>query len=314
MRVFVAGATGAIGRPLLAQLLAQGHTVVGTTRSPERARDLEATGAVAAVLDAFDADALRSAVLDARPDVVVHQLTALSAPLKPRRYAEWLATTNRLRTEVTPVLLDAARTAGAQRFVAQSVSFLLAFEGPMIGDERSKDARDAPEPFGTVVRANLAMESAVTGAADIEGVVLRYGYFWGPGTSIGRGGQQAEDVRRRRLPVVGSGDGRFSLVHVEDAARATVLALDRGAPGIYNVVDDEPAAQREWVPALAAALGAPPPRRVPAWLARVVAGSFFPAMAEQQRGSSNAKARRELEWVPEHRTWRESFGAPGALG
>jgi nucleoside-diphosphate-sugar epimerase len=311
MRVFLAGATGAIGRPLVAQLRAEGHEVVGTTRSAERARALEAAGAEAVVLDAFDTPALRAAVLAARPDAVVHQLTALSAPLRPRHYADWIATTNRLRAEITPVLLEAARDAGADRFVCQSVSFVLAFEGPMVGDETAKDARDAPDPFGSVVRANLAMEEAVTSAG---GVVLRYGYFWGPGTSIGRGGQQAEDLRRRRLPIVGTGDGRFSLVHVEDAARATVLALDHGAPGVYNVVDDEPAPQREWMPALAAAVGGPPPRRIPAWLARLVVGPFLPAMAEQQRGSTNAKANAELGWAPRYPSWRTGFTTPGALG
>lgn len=314
MRVFVAGATGAIGRPLVQQLVAAGHEVIGTTRSAERARALEATGAEAVVVDAFDSAALRAAVVAARPDAVVHELTALSAPLRPRRYAQWLETTNRLRADVTPVLLDAAREAGARRLIVQSVSFMLAPEGPMVGDEGSKDARDAPEPFGSMVRSNVAMESTVTQADGIEGLVLRYGYFWGPGTSIGRGGQQAEDVRRRRLPIVGTGEGRFSLIHVEDAASATVLALEHGVPGVYNIVDDEPATQREWVPALAAALGAPPPRRVPAWLARLVAGSFFPMLAEQQRGSSNAKARAELGWTPRYASWRQGFGAPGALG
>lgn len=314
MRVFVAGATGAIGRPLVAQLVAAGHEVTGTTRSPDRARELEAAGATPAVLDAFDSAALHDAVVAARPEVVVHQLTDLRAPLRPRRYAEWIATTNRLRTEVTPVLLDAARAAGARRFLAQSVCFLLAPTGPAVGDETAADARDAPEPFGPVVRATLQMESAVTGAADLQGLVLRYGWFWGPGTSIGRGGQQLEDVRRRRLPVIGTGEGRFSLIHVEDAARATVLALDHGAPGVYNVVDDDPAPQREWVPALAAAIGAPAPRRVPAWLARIVAGPFFPAAAQEQRGSSNTKARRELGWEPRYASWRTAFAEPGALG
>lgn len=314
MRVFVAGATGAIGRPLVAQLVAAGHEVTGTTRSAARARGLVDAGAAPVVLDAFDSPALHDAVVRARPDAVVHQLTALSAPLRPRHYAEWLATTNRLRTEVTPVLLEGARSAGARRVVAQSVSFLLASEGPMVGDEQAKDGRDAAEPFGAMVRATLGMEQAVTGAHGLEGLALRYGYFWGPGTSIGAGGQQAEDVRRRRLPVIGTGEGRFSLVHVEDAARATVLALDRGAPGVYNVVDDDPAPQREWVPVLAAALGAPAPRRIPGWVARVVAGPFFPAMAQEQRGSSNAKAKAELGWQPRHATWRTGFSEPGALG
>lgn len=311
MRVFLAGATGAIGRPLVRQLVEAGHTVVGTTRSPAKAKLLEARGVTAVVLDAFDTPALRAAVLGARPDAVVGQLTALDAPLRPRGYAAWIAGTNRLRTEATPVLIDAAQAAGARRLIFQSVCFLLAREGAWIGDERSPTAENAPEPIGTVVRATLEMEAAVTAA---DGLVLRYGYFWGPGTSLGTGGQQVEDVRRRRLPVVGDGAGRFSFVHVEDAARATVLALDRGSPGVYNVVDDDPIAQRDWVPALATALGAPAPRRVPAWLARVAAGPVLTGVARHQRGSSNAKARAELDWAPQLASVRDGFARPGALG
>ncbi len=314
MKVFLAGATGVIGRPLVAQLLQAGHEVVGTTRSHAKAVTLRSAGAEAVVVDAFDSAALRSAVLTAAPDVVIHQMTSLGGTLKPRRYGEWIATTNRLRAEVTPILLDAAREAGARRVIVQSVSFMLAFEGPPVGDETSPDARDEPPPFGPVVRANLAMESAATTHPDLEGLVLRYGYFYGPGTSIGRGGQQYEDLRRRRIPVVGTGEGRFSLVHVDDAASATVRALDHGTVGIYNIVDDEPAPQHAWMPALAAAAGGKPPRRVPTWLARLAAGEFIAKMAEHQRGSSNAKARAELDWTPRYPSWREGFTAPGALG
>ncbi|WP_281274141.1 NAD-dependent epimerase/dehydratase family protein [Nocardioides aurantiacus] len=310
----MAGATGAIGRPLVAQLLQAGHEVVGTSRSPARAETLRSTGAEAVVLDAFDSAALRAAVLTAAPDVVVHQLTSLGGTLKPRRYDEWIATTNRLRTEVTPILLDAAYEAGAHRAIVQSVSFMLAFEGPPVGDETSPDARHEPPPFGPVVQANLAMESAVTAHAGLEGLVLRYGYFYGPGTSIGRGGQQYEDLRRRRLPIVGTGAGLFSLVHVDDAAAATVQALDHGTRGVYNIVDDEPAPKREWMPALAAAAGGKSPHHVPTWLARLAAGNFLPKMAEHQRGSSSFKARTELDWAPRYPSWRDGFTAPGALG
>lgn len=310
MRVFVAGATGAIGRPLVRRLLAEGHAVVGTTRSPEKARGLEAAGAEAVVLDAFDAVALRTAVLAARPDAVLGQLTALDAPLRPYRYAQWMAETLRLRSEVTPVLVEAAQAVGA-RPVMQSVCFLLADQGPMVGDETAQKATDARGPLGAMVRATLAMEAVTTGAG---GLTLRYGFFWGPGTSLGNGGQQLEDVRRRRLPVVGSGAGMFSFVHVEDAAAATVLALDRGGAGVLNVVDDTPIAQRDWVPALAAAIGAPPPRHVPGWLARVAAGPLLAGRAERQRGSSNAAARLALGWEPAFSDVREDFARPGVLG
>lgn len=311
MRVFLAGATGAIGRPLVRRLLAEGHEVVGTTRSEEKARALEAAGAEAVVLDAFDTPALRSAVLAARPDAVIAQLSALDAPLRPRRYAEWIAGTNRLRTEVTPVLVEAARTARAERLLVQSVCFLLADEGPMVGDEHAPTAEDEPDPMGPVVRAALAMEAEVVAAG---GLVLRYGFFWGPGTSLGLGGQQVEDVRRRRFPVVGTGAGMFSFVHVADAAAATVLALDCPGPAVLNVVDDEPIAQHDWVPALADALGARPPRHVPGWVARLAAGPFLAGRAEHQRGSTNAAARRELGWEPAFPTVRDGFARRGALG
>lgn len=308
MRVFLAGATGAIGRPLVRRLLAEGHEVVGTTRSPEKARMVESAGAEAVVLDAFDTGALRAAILAARPEAVIGQLTALDAPLRPRRYEQWIAGTNRLRREVTPVLVEAAQAAGAGRILAQSVCFLLSDTGPMVGDEQSPTAAGEPAPIGPVVRAALEMEATVVAAG---GLALRYGFFWGPGTSLGLGGQQTEDVRRRRLPVVGAGAGRFSFVHVEDAAAATVLALRSGLAGVYNVVDDDPIAQRDWVPALAEAIGARPPRRVPCWLARAAAGGFLASRAEHQRGSSNAKARRELGWAPGSRACGRASAGPG---
>lgn len=304
MRVFVAGATGAIGRPLVGRLLADRHEVLGTTRTQARAAALRAAGAEAVVLDALDAPALREAVLAARPDVVVNQLTDLSAPLDPRRYGRWLAPTQRLRREATATLLDAARTAGARRIVVQSVSFVTAAAGPPVLDEDAPLLDDAPE-----LTAGIAeMEAAVTGAEGIEGLVLRYGYFYGPGTSFAPGGQHAELVRRRRLPVIGSGEGRWSFVHVDDAAEATVLALAPGGPtGVLNVVDDEPAPMREWLPGLAQALGAPPPRTVPVWLARLAAGPFVVHGATTMRGASNARAREALGWRPAHPSWREGF-------
>lgn len=304
MRVFIAGATGAIGRPLVRRLLAAGHDVTGTTRTQERAAALRAAGAEAVVLDALDAAALREAVLAARPEVVVNQLTDLSAPLNPRRYARWIASTQRLRREATATLLDAARAAGARRIVVQSVSFVTAAEGPWVHDEEAPLLTGAPE----LIEAVAAMEGSVTGAAGIEGLVLRYGYFYGPGTAFAPGGQNAELIAKRRFPIVGSGEGRWSFVHVEDAADATVLALAPGGPtGILNVVDDEPAPMRAWVPALAQALGAPPPRTVPVWLAKLAAGPFAVHGATTMRGASNARARELLGWQPAHASWREGF-------
>ncbi|MGZ4278079.1 MAG: NAD-dependent epimerase/dehydratase family protein [Solirubrobacteraceae bacterium] len=303
MRVFVAGATGAIGTPLVTRLLAAGHDVTGTTRSRGKAAALQAAGATPAVVDALDAAALRAAVLDARPDVVVHELTDLSAPLHARNYDEWLAGTNRLRTEATRTLIDAGREAGARRILVQSVSFLTAAEGPPVLDESAPLMSTGP------ASAAAAMEGMVQGAEGIEGLVLRYGFFYGPGTSLAPGGWQAETIRRRRLPIVGDGGGRWSLIHVDDAAAATVAALDRGGTGVLNVVDDEPAPMREWVPGLAGILGARPPRRVPVWLARLVAGPEMVLTATQARGASNARARERLGWAPQYPSWRQGFPA-----
>jgi nucleoside-diphosphate-sugar epimerase len=307
MRVFLAGATGAIGRPLLRRLVADGHEVTGTTRSEERAAAIREQGASAVVLDAFDREAVHAAVRAARPEVVIHQLTALPWKLDPRRYAELLESTNRLRRETVPLFVEAARAAGARRIVAQSISFVIAPEGDWVRDETAP-LREAPPPMGDAVAAVKAMEQAVLGAEGIEGLVLRYGFFYGPGTGFGPGGYTAGEVARRRFPVVGPGTGRFSFVHVDDAVEATVLALERGAPGVYNVVDDEPAPARDWIPAMAAAMGAKPPRHVPLWLAKLVVGALAGQMVGQ-RGSSNAKARRELGFAPRYPSYREGFPA-----
>jgi len=303
MKVFLAGATGAIGRPLVDRLLAAGHEVVGTTRTQERAARLRAAGAEPVVLDALDADALRAAVLAARPDVVVNELTDLSAPMDTRRYARWLAGTTRLRTEATRTLLDAARAAGTRRIVVQSITFVTAPAGPWVLDEEAPFNAAMPELSEPVA----AMERSVVTAEGIEGLVLRYGYFYGPGTSIAPGGQHAEMIRRRRLPVVGDGEARWSFVHVDDAAAATVLALDGGGTGVLNVCDDEPAPLREWLPGVAKLIGAPAPRRAPAWLAKVVAGPIAVHTAVAMRGASNARAREQLGWAPARPTWREGF-------
>jgi nucleoside-diphosphate-sugar epimerase len=308
MRVFVAGATGAIGRPLVARLIAAGHEVTGMTRSEERAARLREAGARAAVCDAFDEERVRSAVAEARTEVVVHQLTALPDALNfrdPTLYDE----TSRLRTEGTRILIGAALSAGARRMVAQSIAFMYAPTGERVKEEDAPLMAEAPGPVGKGVQALIEMERAVTGTEGLDGLVLRYGFFYGPGTHYAADGHSAAEVRRRRQPIVGRGEGTFSFVHVDDAADATVAAVGRGAPGIYNVVDDEPAPMREWLPVYAQALGAKRPLRVPKLLARLVAGPAIAAMATTLRGASNAKAKRELGWKPGHPSWREGFRA-----
>jgi 2-alkyl-3-oxoalkanoate reductase len=306
MRVFVAGASGAIGRPLLPQLVAAGHEVTGITRSESSAEAIRTAGARAVICDALDTEALHAAVTGAAPEVVVHQLTALPHRFDPRD-KEIYAPTNRLRSEGTRTLLDAARAAGARRMICQSIAFAYAPGAEAeVKDEDAPLALEAPEPFGNGVRAIDEMERGVVGAEGIEGVVLRYGWFYGPGTYYADDGSMAEDVRRRRFPVIGKGTGLFSFVHVDDAAGATVAAVERGAPGIYNVVDDDPAPQREWLPAYADAIGAKKPLRVPVWVARLVVGRIA-SVASVQPGASNAKAKRELGWEPRWPSWRQGF-------
>ncbi|HLY49206.1 MAG TPA: NAD(P)-dependent oxidoreductase [Solirubrobacteraceae bacterium] len=304
MRVFVAGATGAIGRPLVGQLHAAGHQVVGATRSPERAAELRGMGAEAIVCDALDADGLRQAVAEARPEAVIHELTDLPARLDPRRYQTQLAGTNRLRREGTRNLIGAFSASGATRLIAQSIAFAYEPSGGWVKDEEARLDLGASEPIAAAVAAVADLETQVLGAG---GIVLRYGYFYGPRTAFSADGFYAELVRRRRLPVIGSGTGMWSFVHVEDAAAATVAALERGRPGVYNVTDDEPAQAREWIPVYAAAVGAKPPLRVPVWLGRLLGGTVAVAGMTAQRGASNAKAKRELDWTPRHPSWRDGF-------
>ena len=264
------------------------------------------------MVDAFDTDGLRRAVDEAGPDAVIHELTALPQVYDTRHYERTIGPTNRLRTEVTPVLIEAGREAGARRFISQSICFMYEFEGDAVKDERAPILQRGPAPMVAGARATGTMEDMVTGAQGLEGVVLRYGQFYGPGTYYASDGSMAREVTRRRFPIVGDGGGMFSFVHLDDAASATVLALDRGAPGIYNVCDDEPAPLREWLPVFARALGAKPPRRVPRWLARVVAGAPAAISATELRGASNAKAKRELGWSPRYPSWRQGFAE--ALG
>jgi nucleoside-diphosphate-sugar epimerase len=314
MKVFVAGASGVIGRALVRQLLAAGHEVTGMTRREDRAAEIRADGATAVVCDVFDAPALEAAVREAAPEVVIHELTALPPRLDYRAKEDPLAATNRVRSEGTRNLVAAAKAAGARRLIAESVAFLYAPEGDWVKDEKAPLFLGAPAPFGGAVEALSDLELQVTAAEGIEGVVLRYGWLYGPGSYFDRDGSQTEDAHKRRLPVVGKGSGVFSFIQVEDAAAATVAALEQGAAGVYNVVDDEPAPMRDWVPAFAEAVGAKKPLRVPTWIARLVAGPAAVAMATGVRGAANAKAKRELGWQPRYASWRQGFGDAAARG
>jgi nucleoside-diphosphate-sugar epimerase len=305
MNVFVAGATGAVGRPLVAQLVDAGHRVTGSTRSPEKAAALRGMGAEPAVCDALNAADLREAVLQAEPEVVVHQLTALPQSYDPRKID--YGPTNRLKREGTRNLIEAGLAAGARRLISQSIAFIYAPEGAMVVDESARPWEDAPSPFHDGVEAALEHERATLETPGIEGLVLRYGQFYGPDTYYASDGNIAREVRRRRFPIVGRGGGNFSFIHADDAAASTVAALDHGEPGIYNVTDDEPTPLHEWLPFYADLLGAKPPRRVPKFLARIIAGRFATIMATDLRGASNAKAKRELGWRPRYASWRQGF-------
>ena len=300
MKIFVAGATGALGRELVPQLVARGHEVVGMTRSASKQDGLQALGARPVVADALDPDAVAQAVASAEPEVIVHQLTALSGKMgirdvrHPERFSGAIMT-NRLRTEATDHLLAAGRAVGARRFVAQSFgSFRFA-------------GTDGPVQTG--LEAIHYLEQVVTTIEWGEGLALRYGGFYGPGTgiSLAPDAVMAGPIRKRRFPIVGDGGGVWSLVHIEDAAAATAIAVERGRPGAYDIVDDDPAPVREWLPALASALGAKPPRRIPRWLGRLAAGEMATLMMTEARGASNDKAKRELGWKLRYASWRQGF-------
>lgn len=310
MRVFVAGASGVIGKPLVPALVEAGHEVTAMTRSPEKAEALRAAGAEPVICDALDLDALRAAVAQAKPEVVINELTDLPASFNPRKID--YGSTNALRGEAGPALAEAAVAAGAKRLIAQSIAFLYAPEGGAVKDEQARVFLDAPASFGDALAATAKLERSTVETPGLEGLVLRYGWFYGPGTYFASDGSTAAEVRKRRYPVVGDGGGVNSWIHVDDAAAVTVTAVERGAPGIYNVVDDEPAPLREWLPVYAEAIGAKPPRKVPKLLARILAGRFAAEMSTTLRGASNEKAKRELGWQPRYASWRQGFAE--ALG
>jgi nucleoside-diphosphate-sugar epimerase len=305
MKVFVAGAGGAIGGRLIPLLTAGGDDVVAMTRSPGKADALRALGAEPVIADALSRESVMQAVVRTEPDAVVHELTALTNIKSLKNFDREFELTNRLRTEGTDHLLEAASAAGARRFIAQSFgNWIYGRSGTALKTE--EDPLD-PNPPANQLRSLQAiqyLESAVVAAG---GIALRYGGFYGPGTDLAQTGTFADLVRKRRLPIIGNGAGVWTFVHIDDAAAATVAALRRGDAGIYNVVDDEPVAVREWLPYLAKALGAKPPRRVPVWLGRIAAGEVGVSMMTQIRGSSNAKARRELDWAPRWRSYKEGF-------
>jgi nucleoside-diphosphate-sugar epimerase len=302
MRVFVAGASGAIGTRLVPQLIERGHEVIGTFNSAGNDERLRALGAKPVALDLLDARAVRKAVLEAAPDAIVHQATALANLRFSRNFDSGFAATNRLRTEGTDALLAAAREAGVRRFVAQSfASYRYARVG---GPVKTEDDPLDPTPVRAMRETDAAMRYLDQAVTDAGGIALRYGGFYGaPNDGL------IKPVRKRQFPIVGDGAGVSSFIHLDDAATATVLALEHDVAGMYNIVDDEPAPVREWLPVLANALGAKPPRHFPRWLARLFAGEAAVMLGTESRGASNAKARRELGWTPRHASWREGFVA-----
>ena len=305
MRVFIAGASGVIGRSLTPKLIAAGHEVTGTTRRERSADTIRAAGADAVLCDCLDATAVEKAVTAAQPEVIVSELTSLPKDYDLRTID--YGPTNRLRVEGGNNLIRAGRRAGARRFVSQSIAFVYEPEGGWVKDEEAATYRDPPGRFKSGLEATMLSEREALGAEGMDGLVLRYGQFYGPDTYFDHDGSIAEQVRSRRFPIVGKGGGVFSFIHVDDAADATVAAVERGPSGIYNIVDDDPAPIREWLPVYAGAIGAKSPFKVPGFVARLVGGKAAVEMSTELRGASNEKAKRELGWSPAHPTWRRGF-------
>lgn len=311
MRVFVAGAAGAIGARLVPQLIAHGHLVTATTRSPNKVERLRSLGATPIVVDGLDAAAVGEAVARAEPDAIVHQMTALSGKPDLRHFDKWFATTNKLRTTGTEHLLAAAKAAGVDKFVVQSYTGWsnIRTGGPAKTEQDPYDPDPAPAQRETI--AGLQFLDRVVPAAPLTGIVLRYANFYGPGASD----SMVAMVRKRQMPIIGDGAGVWSWIHLDDAAAATVAAVEHGRSGIYNIADDEPAPVAEWLPYLAEQVGAKRPMRVPVWLGRLAAGQVAVQWMTEGRGSSNEKAKRELDWKPAYASWRDGFqrGIPEAI-
>lgn len=308
MRVFVAGATGVIGRPLVSQLIEAGHEVTAITRSEEKLGELYELGAEPVLCDVFDAGRLGSVVARAEPDAVINELTDLPQSLNPRKLGEYYAANNRVRREGTANLLDAARDSGrVRRFLVQGAAYWYAQTGGAVKTEEAPLYLDAPPPVGPAVQTIKFVEDVVLSAEGLEGLVLRYGFFYGPGTWYAKDGDVSQQVRKRRYPMIGRGEGTYSFIHVDDAASATVAALEGARPGVYNVVDDEPATAAEWMPVYAEALGTKRPPRVPAFVARLIAGDALVKWSLGLRGASNQKIKAELGWSPRYASWRDGF-------
>jgi nucleoside-diphosphate-sugar epimerase len=305
MRVFLAGASGVIGRSLTPKLVAAGHEVTGTTRSERSADTIRAAGAAAVLCDCLDANAVEKAVAAAEPEAIVSELTSLPKDYDLRTID--YVPTNRVRVEGGNNLIRAGRRAGVRRFVTQSIAFVYEPEGAWVKAEDAPTYREAPGRFKSGLEATMVSEREALGAEGMDGLVLRYGQFYGRDTYFDHHGAIAERVRSRRFPVVGPGSGVFSFIHVDDAADATVAAVERGPAGIYNIVDDDPAPMREWLPVYAEAIGAKSPLRIPRIVARVLGGDAAAAMSTELRGASNEKAKRELGWSPAHPSWRQGF-------
>jgi 2-alkyl-3-oxoalkanoate reductase len=305
MRVFVAGATGALGRHLVPMLIAAGHEVTATTRTPGKLAQLREAGAEPVVVDGLDREAVMAAVRAAAPEVIVHQMTALAGMRSLRKPDQVFAATNELRTRGTDNLLAAAAQAGTRRVIAQSNDRAYERSGGPVKTEEDPLASRPPSPSSARSLAAIKHVDETVPLAAPEGIVLRYGAFYGPGASE----LLLDAVRKRQVPVIGGGTGISSLIEITDAAAATLAAVEGGAPGAYNVVDSDPAPVAEWLPYLAKVAGAKPPLRVPAWLVRLLAGGFVVALMTSARGSSNEKARKELGWEPRYPSWREGFRA-----
>ena len=304
MNIFIAGATGAVGRALIPQLIEHGHTVTGTTRSPDKADALRALGATPVVVDGLDREAVMNAIKAVEPEAVVHQMTALAGLSDPRKFEQSFAMTNRLRTEGTDNLLAAAAEVGATLVAQSYAGWPYEPVGGAVKDEDAPLMSNPPKQMRATLDAIRHVERVVPAAG---GTVLRYGGFYGPGTGIARGGEQWDAVHARKFPIVGDGGGMWSFCHIGDAASAAVVALERPAPGaILNVCDDEPAPVRDWLPALAQDIGAKPPRHVPRWVGRLLGAHVVQMMCEA-RGASNARAKDVLGWQPSVKSWREGF-------
>ena len=299
MKVFLAGATGAIGRGLVPRLVEAGHHVTAITRKEKKLAELYELGAEPILCDVFDAGKLASIMTRVKPDAVVNELTDLPQSLNPRKLKEYYAANNRGRREGMRNLLSAALGAGVRRFLAQGSAYGYAPTGGPVKTEEAPLYLDAPAPIGQAVETIKEVEDAVLSAAGLEGVVLRYGMFYGPGTWYAKDGDVGRRVRKRRYPMIGNGEGTYSFIHVDDAASATAATLEEARSGVYNVVDDDPASAAEWLPVYAEALGTKRPPRVPAFVAHLIAGRALVEWSLKLRGASNEKIKEELGWRPQ---------------